>query len=133
MFLYKLLRSVMLNENLISNSFHYPIVEEGLSKQKGKTPHLSVFRKNMVTISGTLESGVSTLATQCYSQGLINEKQRATLTNADAVNTQRYICLVLEQVEKTIVEDPENLELFITSVLEPMGGFADNLISKLRK
>ena len=131
--LFKLLRSVMLDKNLTSSPFHYPIVGEGLRNQKGKTPHLTVFRKNIVAMSGMLQGGLGNLATQCYAEGLIDAKQMATLTNADAVNTQRHICQVLEQIEKAIIQDPENLELFITSVLEPMGKYADRLIGKLRK
>ena len=118
---------------MISNPFHCPIVEAGLSNQQGKTPHLTVFRKNIVAICGTLQGGLTTLATLCHSDGLIDSKQMATLTNADAVSTQRYICMVLEQIEKEIVDDPNNLEVFIESVLEPMGKYADKLISKLRK
>ena len=87
----------------------------------------------MVVMSGLLQGGISDLATRCFAEALISSKQMATLTNADAVNTQRYICQVLEQIEKKIAHDPDNLELFITSVLEPMGAFADKLISQLRK
>ena len=36
-------------------------------------------------------------------------------------------------VGEKIKQDPKNLEVFIEAVLEPMVGFADDLITKLRK
>lgn len=55
------------------------------------------------------------------------------LTNASAGHAQNYIDQVLQEIEKKINEAPENLELFITSVLEPMGKYAECMINKLRE
>lgn len=94
---------------------------------------MAVFQKHMRAMSGMLKGGLTALATQCHAEGLIDAQQMATLTNADAVNTQRHICTVLQQIENKIAEDPDNLEIFIETVLEPMGKYADGLISQLRK
>ena len=87
----------------------------------------------MRAMSGMLQGGLTTLATQCHAAGLLDARQMAVLTNADAVNTQRHICTVLHQIENAISDDPDNLEVFIEKVLEPMGKYADRLISHLRE
>lgn len=104
-----------------------------LSTEKGPNPELQVFQKKMVALAGLLQCQVASIATACHDRGLIALDEMTIITNPGAMHSKYSIDKILTDVGQKIKEDPKNLELFVASVLEPMGKFADNLVCSLSK
>ena len=104
-----------------------------LRTETGQNSVQRVFQKNMVAMTGLLQSQVSSFAVACHSRGLINLVEMTAITNPGSAHSKYCMERILTDVGQKIKEDPENLEVFITSVLEPMGSFVDNLVHSLSK
>ena len=99
--------------------------------ETGQNSVVKVFQKNMVPLAGLLQGQVCSIAMACHSRGLITLDEMTTITNPGSAHSKYCMERILSDVQQKIQEDPENLEVFITSVLEPMGNFADDLVQSL--
>ena len=109
------------------------LAEDQVEKQKKSKsdttsyPEDVVFARNLNSMAQLLEGSLLSLAVHACSANLISNQERAAASDANAGHAKTYVSKILGDV-LTFIEtsaDPvEALKIFITKVLEPVGGAA---------
>ena len=108
-------------------------VEERMKQEKRRNPELKVFQGMTNTIADLLVGCLKTVSDECLDRGLIARETYNRIVYGDAEHASTYIRKILSTITDKIKENPKNLEIFIRAVLEPMGHYAAELITNLRK
>lgn len=84
-------------------------------------------------LADLIQGSITSVATAAFSQGLIHFEVKDATVDPKAKQEKIYISRILEEVRRKIIQNHDNLRVFVEKVLKPIGPSVQHLTDRLSK